>query len=335
MRPLLLFLLLASPLCAQLKVGEDAPKFSAGGAMINPPEFARTLEDCKGDVIVIHEWHARDASAGKVPDLQKYWEKHGQNGLMIFTIHRLDFEKIAQVRKIALDRKFTLPICMGGFYDDKNDFFKYKDDGFRTTIIDIDGKVAFYSGKDDFKPVLDRELARIQYPNLGKHTATEAAAKVARGLQKREWGKCLADAEKLLAGELDDETKADLGQLQSRLEGFAQTRLKHIAEWTESRRYDLVMACLERMKDDFKGHKHGEDAKAEIARLKKDKDLKKELKAWEDYDKLRARHEAGEWQTYANALKAFAKAQAGTGAAVFAESDAKRIETEWEEANKK
>lgn len=331
----LLILLLAAPLCAQLKVGEDAPKFNAGGDIINPPEFARSLDDCKGDVIVIHEWHSRDASAGKMEDLQKYWAKHGENGLMIFTIHRLDFEKLAQVRKIVLDKKLTLPVCMGGFYDDKNEFFKYKDDGFRTTIIDIDGKIAFYSGKDDYKPVLDRELARLQFPNLGKHTATENAAKVARGLQKREWGKCLADAEKLLAGELDDETRADLELLQSRLEGFAQTRLKRITEWTAAKRYDLVMACLERQKEDFKFHKHGEDAKAEIARLKKDKDLKKELKVWEDYEKLRGKHESGDWQTYANALKAFAKGQAGTGASAFAEAEAKRIEFEWEEAKKK
>ncbi|MCC7510313.1 MAG: redoxin domain-containing protein [Planctomycetes bacterium] len=333
MRVLLMALLIAaSPLVAgDLKVGDEAPKFRAGGVLVNPPEFARSLEDCRGDVIVIFEWHTRDGTAAKLPDLQKYWEKYGENGLMIFTIHRLDFEKLPQVRQLAHDRKLTFPIAMGGFYDDKNEFFKYKgDSGFRTAVIDVEGKIA-YHGAGDFKPALDTELAKIVYPNLGRHAVTESAAKVARGLQKREWGKVLADAEKLLATELDADTKADLQVVADRLKFFAEARIKRIEGWTADKRYDLVMKTLDKQREDFRGHKFSDDAKDEIARLKKDKDLKKELKAWEDLQKLKDKQEFGDWQQYVTSLNAFAKSQAGTGAATHAESEAKRVKNEWSE----
>src|SRR5687767_2209277 len=99
---LALLLLAAAPLFADPpKVGDDAPNFKAGGSLINPPEFARELKDCKGDVILIYEWHARDSTRAGLADIQAYFTKWAGLGLSVWTIHRLDKERFPQIDVMA------------------------------------------------------------------------------------------------------------------------------------------------------------------------------------------------------------------------------------------
>jgi hypothetical protein len=335
MRLVLILLLLAAPLAARtLKVGEEAPNFKANGDIINPPEFERTLDDCKGSVILVMEWSLRDPTFGDMKKVQDYYSKHAGKGLHIWTVYRLDFEKLFRVRKIAWENGFTFPICMGGFYDEKNDFFGYKreESGFRTTVVDIEGKVAFY-GEKGWDAVLDKELAKLVYGGLGRQKVADPVAKIAASYAKRDFGKALKDAETLEAAGVPEAAADDHGYIVGKLKQIADTRNQRITEWVADKRYDLAMPVLEVLRDEFKGHKIGDDAKAQLDAIKKDKDAKKEIKAFEDLQKLIDKLKLGEKQMLVNGLKDFAKRMNTVRAGVVATKLAEQYEHE-PESNK-
>ncbi|MCC6466035.1 MAG: hypothetical protein IT463_11910 [Planctomycetes bacterium] len=330
-----LLFLLAPVLAAEPKVGEDAPRFKAGGNIVNPPEFARELPDCQGNVVLIMEWHARDASAKDAAKVQAYWDKYSGRGLHVFTIFRLDFEKLLQVRKLAKSSKYTFPICMGGFYDEANDFARYKaDSGFRTTVINIEGKVAFW-GNAGWEAVLDRELARCPYGSLPREKVADPAKEAAKAFGDRKFGRALKQAERLLAAPPDDQTKADLELICTKARELAEKRNERIKAWRADLRYDLVMPALDTMKDEFAEHELGEAAKKELFEIRKDKAAKDEIRAFDDLKKLVERSESQGDEMLVNALKAFAREQNTVRAGRLATEMAKQLEAEIEETRKK
>lgn len=330
MRMLLLLALLASPLFGQekpvdLKVGMEAPNFRAQGALINPPPFARTLEDCRGDVILLMEWNVRDGSAARVADIQPYWERHGGHGLTVFAIHRLDFEKIDQVRRHVGRHKLTVPVAMGGMSDDRNDFFKYRaDKGFRTTIIDIEGKIAYYDTGDGFKAALDRELARVNYPNLGKHVVDDGAVPAARNINKRDYGAAIVEAKRLLEGGFSETAIDDLELIIRRMEDLGRRKQQLVEQYKQDKRWDLARDLLNEMRREFKGHKIGEESQAEYNTMRSEQ--RAELRAYDGLKRTIDRYAGSGDQTYINALNAYANANKDTAAAELAVSMAKEVE---------
>jgi hypothetical protein len=218
---------------------------------------------------------------------------------------------------------------MGGFYDDKNDFFGYKEGkSFRGAVVGIDGKVAWYGQLGGWKAPLDAELKKLVYPNLGKHVVAEGANMAAKKLAEREFGKALLDCERLLATELAPEAKADLELVTKRATELADKRRERIKKATDDKRYDIVVTTLTLLDEEYRGHKISGDAKEELKALKKDKAIRKELDAYEKLDKLIVKEGIGEPQDYINALLAFAKAQPGMAAATVAEKMADRLKAD-------
>jgi hypothetical protein len=151
----------------------------------------------------------------------------------------------------------------------------------------------------------------------------EGAKAPARDFAERKFGKALLACERLLAGELPDDVKADVQQVQQRANELAEKRLERIKAWKEDKRYDLVMKSLEVLAGEYKGHPIGSDADAEIKALKKDKEIKKELGSFESLDKLIAKDGKTDPQGFVNALREFAKQhnrfRAGTVATAMAD----------------
>lgn len=313
-------------------VGDDAPKFKAKGKLINPPEFVRELKECKGDVVLIYEWHMRDPSAGGLSHIQSLWDKYGGKGLQVFAIHRLDFEKWPEVEAYCRKNKYTFCVPMGGFYDEANDFFGYKEGkSFRYCVVSGEHKVAWYGKDEGWKDALDAELDKLVYPNLGKHEVHDDCKSAAEELGKREFGKALVEAEKALAGEVNPEAKRDFESIVARAMWIADTRAERVAKWIEEKRYDLVMKTHELNEEEFRTHRIADEAEEARKALKKDKAIKKELKAFDMLDDLIAKESTGGWQKYANALHAFAKSQSRFAAGGVAEKLAKSLEYEMEE----
>jgi hypothetical protein len=308
-----------------LRVGEDAPNFKALGKVINPPEAGLNLDECRNDVLLIHEWHARDTTAGACGVIQKYWNQYAGKGLHVWTIHRLDFEKWPEVEVIARKNKYTFPVAMGGFYDEKNDFFGYKNDspGFRTTVVGVDGKVAFY-GTDGWEAALKTALAACVYPNLGKHVVDKGAERQARTFAKREFGKAITDCESAMTT-ATDEAKPDLQLMIKRAKAIGEERNTRIKAHIEAKRYDRAIAALEVLEREFRGHEIGDAAKKQLAEIKKDRSLKLEIEALNKLQQVIDKHGSTSWSSLEGALRGFALANRQWEAAKIAEAMADEL----------
>jgi len=310
-----------------LKVGDRAPNFEMNGMVVYPPESVRNLSDCRGDVVFIMEWQMRDPTVGQLATVQRLWERFGGKGLHVFTIHRLNFEGELEVRKHMREKGYTFPVAMGGFEDRANDFEAYRNpgEGFRTTIVDIEGNVAFY-GTDGWQSTLEREMARVRYPGLGKQTVADPADRAARHMRDRAFGRTLNEAATLLEGEISDEARADLELVIERVTAMAETRLTRVEAWLEDRRYDLALPMLDTISNEFSRHKIGDDAKARHTELRRDRDIRNELRAFEELDRLIERTQRQGDAMLVNALRAFANAQKQYRAAGVAERMAADLE---------
>jgi hypothetical protein len=324
----LCMLLAAQVLSAEgLSVGDTAPPFRAGATLINPPHGVRTLADCPGDVVLIHEWQMRDPSRGELAAIQRNWERHHGKGLHVFTIHRLNFEGAPEVRKMMREEGYTFPVAMGGFEDRGNDFEAYRNPGggFRTTIVDMEGKVAFY-GTTGWQSTLDRELARVKYPGLNRTELAEPVDRAARHIKEREFGRALNAAAELRRGELSDEAEADMQLVVDHINAIAERRNTQIDEWIEDRRYDLALAALELQRQEFVRHEIGDNARTRAAELRRDRDVRRETQSFDQLDRLIQRMKGQDDQALVNALRQFAQAQSEFRAAGVAQDIARNLE---------
>jgi hypothetical protein len=310
-----------------LKVGDPAPAFRAGALLINPHEEIRALEDCPGEVILIFEWQMRDPTRGQLDAIQRNWERHVGKGLHVFTIHRLNFEGAPEVRKMLREEGYTFPVAMGGYEDRGNNFEAYRNPGggFRTTIVDMDGKVAFY-GTTGWQPVLDREVARVTYPGLNRTTLAEPVERAARHLKERDFGRALTAAAELQRGDLSEEAQADLQLVMEHVNGIAERRNRQIDAWIEDRRYDLVLEALEVQRREFSRHEIGEAARTRAAELRRDREVRREVQSYEHLERLLQRMKGQDDQVFVNALKQFAEAQSEFRASGVARDIARNLE---------
>lgn len=326
---LLLSLLVAAPLCAQPKVGDDAPKFKLKGDVINWPE-CDTIEKCAGDVVLIYEWEVLDLGSAKdLPLIQKLWSERGGKGFHVFAIHRLNFRKYWDVVE-HMDREgFTFCVPMGGFNDASN-FDGYKTDKeFRATVIGVDGKVAYY-GLGGWQPVVEAELKKCVYPGLGKHVVAKPVEDAAANFQKRAFGRALNMAAKF-KDSADDAAKSDAELVMARAEGFARELWARVDAARESKHFLEAAELLERLCAEFKDHEHGKKAEAELKALKNDKAAKPELKAGEAFRKIQADCKKKDRAARIAALKSFA---AKNPDSVYAE-DARTLIASMEESLQK
>lgn len=323
-------MLLALPLAAEGKPrkGEDAPKFEAGGRIIHPPEFARDLDSCKGKIVVLLEWNRRDASKEWLIDLQPLWKKYGNKSLMIFAIHRLkDTEWL--VRSHLRSKNITFPCCMGYFYDDKNDFGAYAggDGKFSCCVIGLDQKVAYWNTKGSPAAAAEKLLKAVEYQGLERQEIAPSAKTAASAFSSRKFGRALNQAQHIIDGEYKEQEIEDAEYIKDCAQTIADERQSRIDEAKEEGRLDILQANYTALRLEFVGHEIGDNAKQALKDLKKDKKLKKELKAFEQLTKLLKRNETKEPVTQANGLRALATAFRNTKAAQVAKKLATNIDS--------
>ncbi|MCC6573382.1 MAG: hypothetical protein IT462_06270 [Planctomycetes bacterium] len=318
--------LLAAPLVAEVTVGKPAPFFKVDGDCANPVEL-KTLTECKGEVILLVDWHVRDIPTQKIiKQVQGLWDKYRGKGLHVFATHRLNMERIDAVEDYCVKNKITLcsPICAFG---ETNDFDAYfVKDKMYITVIDIDGKVAYYNTSGGWQTVLETELKKVVYPNLLRQAVVKPLESAAVNFGLGFFGKGMNLARTALEGELDAAGKDDARYIIKRGEEILERKRKRIEKEKERRHYVQVFEWLEELTRAFKDTEVATAAEKEIKTLKDDKKVKEELKAQESLIYvINGARGKGKAQRV-NTLRTFAKNFPGTRAADDAEELATRLE---------
>lgn len=300
--------------------GKDAPDFKAVRCINSPRDKQMTLEDCKGEVVLIKLWGVRCPPCIKsMPEVNELWKKYEGKGLHIFMLERQNHSE-EQVAKLYSDMGLTMPQVVEG------DFGGYP--GVRSIpyayVIGVDGKV-IYESNTGYVSVIDNEIKKIKYLGLGKPDVAKGLEKAATLFSQKQYSKSAEEARKFL-DKGDDAAKADAQYIVDRVETMHSRLLERANKAKEERRYADAIAALTDIVNGYKGSQPGTDADNEIKEMRKDKEISKELKASENLTKLVEGNKKLARPAQAKALRDFAKKNEGTRAAEDAKTMADQVD---------
>lgn len=293
--------------------GQDCPSFSAT-KFINPPADGKTsFDDCKGEVILVKLWGVKCGPCLKsMPEVQALWNKFEGKGLHVFMCERQG-HNAEQIQQIYNSKGLTFPQVlegnMGGFPGVGTIPYAY--------VIGVDGKVVF-EGHSGYGAAIETEIEKIKYLGLGKNDVAPGLEKAAAAFSAKDYAGARDEATKAKEKSGDNEAVvADADYIIARVDEVIARLQKRVEDTKAARRYHETVAALEELSGkEFKGMEVADKAKEDLKELKKDKDVKNELKAW---DALAKTVEANEKARSDDAKKAnlegFIKKYEGTAAA--------------------
>lgn len=250
-----------------------------------------------------------------LPSNQRLHEELAPKGLCMFLIHAQKEDK-EWMEDYAKKKGLTFPIPM---QSDCN-FLNY-DKGERISlpyayVISPEGEVV-WQGRDGYEAQVRAQIARIKYPKLRKLEVAPEVVEAATAFEAGEYADCRESALKVKAEVADNEaTVADADYVLAKLEEHLLAMRARIELAKEEKRYHHAVAMLEELSGKaYKGMEVCDQADEELKALKKDKEVKAEIKAWEQYEKTLAAIEKSDEAEKRKALEKFVKKYEGTAAA--------------------
>ncbi|MCF6227833.1 MAG: peroxiredoxin family protein [Planctomycetes bacterium] len=216
-----------------------------------------------------------------LPSHQKLWNEFKGRGLSLFLVEVQEntFEDIA-----ALAKKHSVDMPMPlRFESDFTNYVKLEDG---TTlpyayIISPEGKVV-WQGKKGYEAVVEKQLARLTYKTLRRVKVDPLVAPAAQLFEDAQYAKAHKAASKVLKKN-EEGTVAwqDATFVLEHIDTKVDSLLADAEKAIEKKRYHEAVAALERLSSKaFKGLEKADAAAKKLKELKKDKEVKKELKAW-------------------------------------------------------
>ena len=245
----------------------------------------------------------------------------------MFLLHAQNEDK-EWMEDYAKKKRLTMPIPMKLECDfagyDKNERIKLP----YAYVISPEGKVV-WQGRDGYEAQVRAQVARIKYPKLRRLEVAPEVAEAATAFEEGQYASAREEA--LKAKETHGDTEgavADADYVLTKLSEHLGEIREKIDLAKEAKRYHHAVALLEELSGKpYKGMEVYDEAKEELKVLKKDKEIKAELKAWEQYDKaIEAIKDANE-EDRRKALEKFIKKYEGTAAA--SEADWKLAEMDF------
>jgi hypothetical protein len=262
-------------------------------------------------------------------------ELDAQPGLHVVTLYT-QVHELAEVEELVKKHALQFPIAM--------DAIAFENAGYvspqlpRAWVIGVDGTFA-YAGIEDYKPALDKELAKVKYPGLGKAAVHKDLEPAAKAFVAGNYAEAFKLAEDIYDNTEDDAAEADADYIMERVDDALGT-LTVRAETAEIMKdYALAIACWAEATR-YKGMDDAEEAPARLKKLQDDKAVQKEIAAsrellrltmsldvkFQPVDDANAAEVAKFRKLCVESYRKFATDNAGTGAADSATELAKGIE---------
>ncbi len=302
--------------------GKPAPAFSATRCMNEPADGLRSLEDCKGEVILIKLWGVNCGPClASMPEVQALWNKYEGKGLHVFMLERQGHTE-AQIAQVYQGRGLTFPQVIEGS-------FPYNGVGTipYAYVIGVDGNVIF-EGHKGYAGVIDEEIKKVKYLGLGKPEVAKDLEKSAVAFSTGEYAKAREEALKAKEKKPEDAAVvADAEYIIAKVEAKATALRTQIDADKAAKRYHLAVKGLETLSGKaFKGMEVADTAAAELKEIKADKAIKEELKAWDALTKLQdSQKKITDNAAKKRALEDFARKNDGMAAASEATAQAAKL----------
>jgi thiol-disulfide isomerase/thioredoxin len=147
-------------------VGKPAPDFSVGQMLYDSEVLAKSLDDCRGEVILIKYWGLKCGPCkAAMPGLQRLWEEYRYRGLHIFHVESQN-HTADEIRAYCEKMGYHFPQTLR---EGETDFGAYPGPGSLPYgyLIGAEGKV-IWQGRRGYEEVIADEIPKIRYPGLGK-----------------------------------------------------------------------------------------------------------------------------------------------------------------------
>lgn len=280
-------LLLALPAIANAapEVGDTAPALGGFNWILNAPAFD-TLDDLRGDVVVVWKFSEGVAAYDTAGRLQELYAKSAGDGLHILGVSASNGTNLAERITSQLDmRTVRFPVSLGG----ATGYVTIGPGGMETIesnawVIDVDGKVTFVGKPEDagFAPAVAAALRKVTYAGLGKTEVSKVLERAAKSMADGKYDKARGLLKKLQDdGALaDDEASADDAKtMLERMERIAAAHKRNAEKAEQQKRYPTALDEYAWLDSHFGREAEGEAAGKRLNELKRDAQVKREMAA--------------------------------------------------------
>ncbi|MBE7492760.1 MAG: hypothetical protein HS108_13530 [Planctomycetes bacterium] len=200
-------------------------------------------------------------------------KEYGPKGLHVFTLY-CQAHPLAQIEELVAKHKIEYPIALDGTWADNYPAQSLP----QVWVIGVDGKIIF-KGAKGYDEVIEKELAKVKYPGLGRDKVASEVEPAAKAFAKKQFAEAVKLATAVAEGDFNETAQADAQYILERVETRVRALLRH-AEMAEVQKdYATCEAVLKLLAGAYKGCEDTEDAAERLKKLAQDKDAQKEIAA--------------------------------------------------------
>ncbi|CAG0998050.1 hypothetical protein GPROT1_03612 [Gammaproteobacteria bacterium] len=257
-----------------------------------------------------------------MPHFEEFYSKNKDKGLRMFAI---EGDGLTRAENIAFAGEWKLSFPIVTLADSQVSQWDCKTMP-NTFVIDAAGKLIF-KASEGWDDIVTKELAKRPYPGIDKDKVEKECEKAAQAYAKGELGKAEELANGVLAAKPGEKAEADAQLILDAIKKSADTMRAAADAAKGEKRYDIVLAMLDKLAAAYKGTSVGEETAEEARSLRADKEVKKELCAWQTLQKTLQGNKACKTKSEKTKnLRALQKSLEGTAAAAQAREIATAIE---------
>lgn len=209
----------------------------------------------------------------QLPHMNELHKEYGPKGLHVFTLFAQG-HPMSQIDALVAKNKIEYPIALDGEWAGSYPSPSLPE----VWVIGVDGKIIYKGGKLD-DAVLEKELAKVKYPGLGKAAVANELEAAAKAFGKGNFAEAVKLAQAVIDGDSPEAAVKDAEYLVERVEEKIK-QLTQRAELAEVQKdFTLAQVCWNELATRFAGCEDTEEAAAHLKRVQDDKDAVKEMAA--------------------------------------------------------
>lgn len=209
----------------------------------------------------------------QLPHMNELHKEYGPKGLHVVTLY-CQAHPLAQIEELVAKHKIEYPLALDGQWNDS-----YPSPSLpQVWVIGVDGKIAF-KGAKGYDEVIEKELAKVKYPGLGRDKVATEVEPAAKAFGKKQFAESVKLATAIVDGEFPEAAQADAQYILDRIEGNIRSLTQRAEMADVQKDVATQTACLKLLAEAYKGCEDAADAPEALKKLADNKDAQKEAAA--------------------------------------------------------
>lgn len=266
----LLVALLSSSASAQTLGVGDEPADITPRIWLHPPVF-ESFSELAGDVVVIKSW-GKD-SVPSIREMAAVNKLHETPGVHVVSLYD-QVHELKEISTLISEHKITYPIA----------FDSFREAGYVTNslphvwIVGTEGKIIF-SGGTGYDELLAKEIAKVKYPGLGRHSFHKSLEPAAKAYAAGKYADAYKLAEAVYDETSDEEVEHDADYIMKHIDNRLSTLVVRAETAEILKDFKLAKECWRAMAKHYTGMDDASDAQKRLDALDMRREVQIEITA--------------------------------------------------------